>query len=123
MAPTAPTTTTSTTSVPAHTTPFTKNKWAISLSTVPLTPAQGSPYNQGTQLHNSAQVSPQGNLHCSGRRGMHQTSPHGDRGTQGGIQPLPQEKLPPPKPNITLKEQKAISKCKEDQSQLVLMAD
>ena len=60
---------------------------------------------------------------CSSGGGIHQTSPKGGREIQGRNQLLTHEKLPPPKSNITLDEQKAIREFKEDQSRVVLTAD
>ena len=49
--------------------------------------------------------------------------PQGGRGAQGRFHSLTQEKLSPPKLNITLEEQKSIRALKEDQSWVVLTAD
>ena len=59
MAPTAPmiTTTTSTTSVPVLTATLTNNKRVLNLSTTPNS-STGSPFSQGTKLHNTSQVPP-----------------------------------------------------------------
>ena len=54
---------------------------------------------------------------------MHKTSPQEGRGAQGRKQPLTEEKLPPPKSDIRLDEEKAIRELKEDQSRVVLTAD
>ena len=122
-APTVPTTTStaSTTIFPVPTVPLTTTGGSLTYPPPPH-PSAGSPFSQGTKLCNSCQVPP-GNLHHSCGGGMYQTPLQGGKGAQSRILLLTQEKLPPPKLNITLEEQKAIKEPKEDLSWVVMTAD
>ena len=74
-----------------------------------------------TQLYCGPQV-PQGILHDSSRGGMCQTSPREAEELRAESSWLLKEKLPTPKPNLTLEELRAIEKLKEYHSWVVFTA-
>ena len=88
----------------------------------PCHPNTGSPSSQGTQLYYSAQVPPRESYIAAVENACTRLS-QGGRGTQGRIQPYTKEKLPPPKPYLTLEEMTAIKELTTDKGMAMLVMD